>query len=506
MNKGSGLRLSVAAKISLHGNWVTRIFTIIILSICFTAFGLISVFYTGNYRDTCIKSMLNSANEYSGFSFYGSYELYDQSDYSVLGQELIDYIKDETKTEYVYAFGYNAATINCSEYCGRTGMEIVLVDGSNRSGMYADSEKAYENLGFKVLAGRYPEGVYEIAISEKQFEYFQQNGGYCDRSEGFYDDGEGYWRFDGSRVSEQRIEEINDYEDIIGKTVMCTGDVENGVLGSNASDIVGQGKFYFVKIVGVIDIHYDESIAAASLRGYDSTLGKSIFYSKEWVNTFSPGGDYLSMGMYTKKVKTYAEASYFFDVANSAKKFVDTLIAKKQAEGKALNATSDGVVVDEMSSVDSMWQYDSGFFLIFIPAGIVFGIFAIVLVIFLTSATLKNQRKQIGVLRALGLNKSGIRRVVWSGMAFVSALTLTLSIITTLLLYWLWIFPIFNVKWLGVSFVFFNIWNVLLLAALAFIVPLLASIPSILRFSKRSVAEILTDRSASKKRRERNAY
>lgn len=490
MNKNGRLKLFMAAKISLHGNWVMRFFTILILSFCFTAFGLISVFYTGNYRETYVNAVLNSAEEYTGFCFRDSYNLYEQSEYSVLGQELIDYIKKETGREYVYTLP--RAYLNTERYIANHLGGAISVDGRNNDVMYADSEAAYESLGFKVLAGRYPENAYEVAVNEKCFEYFQLND-YCDRSEGFYYDKHGDWQFDYSLEIKQKIESINDYGDLIGKTIMCEGDIEEGVLC--------EGGFYFVKIVGIIDTHFDESYEKMSAYKLWPTIDASIFVSKEWINTFSSGGDYLSFRMYTQKATTYAEAKEFIDVVDSAREFVDTLIAEKQAEAKALNATSEGVGLVETLNFNNLWQNDSGGLLLFVPIGIVFGIFSIVLVIFLTSATLNNQRRQIGVLRALGLGKGGVRRVAWSGIGFVSIISFALSILATFLLYRLWMFPVCSPTWFGVSFVFFNIWNVLLLAALAFIVPLIASVPSLVRFSKRSVAEILTDRAKTKKRR-----
>lgn len=499
-NKISALRLSMAAKLGLSGHWVLRSFTILILSVCLTALGLISTFYTGNYNEAFIDCVLNSTYEYTTFCFRESDELYETEDISPLGQEVIDFIEEETGEKFIHmiSYYYDIEDLNCF-----VGEQSGISVAPSSNGIYVEDDNIYGSFGFNVLAGRYPEDVYEIAVSEKQFEYFKEYG-YCDRSAAYYYSGRDkgnnlVWEYDESRV-EAKAETINDYDDLIGKKLMCYGDAENGVLAKSGSR---EGGFYFVEIVGVIDTHADESVKTYSVASdyYHYTPKGKIFYSKKWVEKFSSDGDYISTYMCTQKATTRAETKKYISVTDKTKKFINSIIAEKQAEAKALNATSEGFGLMESGEFDDARQDGSGLFMFFGGVGGVFGAFTIILVIYLTSTTLNGKRRQIGILRAIGAGKWDVRKIVFSGVAFNSAASFVVSVSATFLLYKLWLYDMFYRSYLGAGFVFFNIWNVLILAAFAIVIPLLASLPALFRFSKRSVAEILTDREDTKKRK-----
>ena len=90
------------------------------------------------------------------------------------------------------------------------------------------SEASYEDLNYRLLAGRYPEGVNEIAVSEEIYEHFVW-GGYVDAiAEGCYtlqeftfvfETYEAYAWDDSVIPPKEAGVKIDSYEDLLGKTL-----------------------------------------------------------------------------------------------------------------------------------------------------------------------------------------------------------------------------------------------------------------------------------------------
>ena len=488
--KENKLPIRAAVKIGLRGNWALRILTIVLLSVAFAALTMITTFYTGNYKSAYISSIENSLYYHTGFRFSKGNELFgDKSgrDINCMGQELIDFIEAETpERKYVYQLNHSIDITNLRAYSPvyDTGAEVYFND--SRRYVYAEDEAAYEQLGFEVMAGRYPQSPYEIAISSSKGDY---------RS----------IRFDGELVESEK-EEIDSPEDLIGKPIVMYGDVENGVLNQSLG---GWNTYYFGKIVGVIDTHYDEVYDYYLKKfidfGFEDVYGVSpeseeaaakVFVAKELVEVYSPGGDYLSNIMYTTKAKDRGEAKELVEVDYAVSDYIRALVEEKRAAGETVDISEKSIEnagLREHFGFDDRWQDDFEFLIILVPAALLFGVFAVVLIVHLARATLNEKQRQIGVLRALGCGQDSIRRVVWSEQLCIAGAALAVTLISTYTLFCLWWERFFTAIASGVPRVFFNGWNVLIIGALMIGMPLLATAGQLRKAGRRTIASQLSD-------------
>ena len=506
------LPIAAAVKIGLRGNWVLRILTIVLLSVAFAALTMITTFYTGNYKSAYISSIENSLYYHTGFRFSKGNELFDksQAEKGCMGQEIIDFIEAKTpERKYVYQLRLQRITYLYPYTADYDVNNLVIFNDSFRY-VYAEDEAAYEQLGFEVMAGRYPQSPYEIAISDYQYELFKEHG-YRDGSAGFYYSYSSkgdyrYSNFNGTLVESEK-EEIDSPEDLIGKPIVMYGDVENGVLNENQDRI--WDTHYFGKIVGVIDTNYDEVYAHNRQKyeefGYgDSFDGEArdglasgrIFVAKELVEVYSPGGDYLSDIMYTTKVKDRGEAKEMVEVDYAVSDYIRALVEEKRAAGETVDISETSIKnagLREQPEFDDRWQNDSQLFIILVPAAVLFGVFAVVLIVHLARATLNEKQRQIGVLRALGCGQDSIRRVVWSEQLFIAGAALAVTLISTYTLFCLWWERYFTYIRTGVPSVFFNGWNVLIIGALMIGMPLLATAGPLRKAGRRTIVSQLSD-------------
>ena len=293
--KENKLPIRAAVKIGLRGNWALRILTIILLSVAFAALTMITTFYTGNYKSAYISSIENSLYYHTGFRFSKGNELFDksQAEKGCMGQEIIDFIEAKTpERKYVYQLRLQRITYLYPYTSDYDVNNLVIFNDSFRY-VYAEDEAAYEQLGFEVMAGRYPQTPYEIAISDYQYELFKEHG-YRDASAGFYysddDRGESRFVYFNKDLVESEKEEVDSPEDLIGKPIVMYGDVENGVLSQSLG---GWNTYYFGKIVGVIDTHYDEV--------YDYYLKKFIDFGFEDVYGVSPQSEEAAAKVFVAK-------------------------------------------------------------------------------------------------------------------------------------------------------------------------------------------------------------
>ena len=512
--KENKLPIRAAVKISLRGNWVLRILTIVLLSVAFAILTMITTFYTGNYKSAYISSIENSLYYHTGFEFEAGNKLFGDKlgrDIECMGQEFIDFIEAETpERKYVYQLNRSIDIANLRAYSPvyDTGAGVFFNDSSRY--VYAEDEAAYEQLGFEVMAGRYPQSPYEIAISDYQYELFKEYG-YRDASAGFYYSysSKGDYRsirFDGELVESEK-EEIDSPEDLIGKPIVMYGDVENGVLNENQDGI--WDTHYFGKIVGVIDTHYDEVYDYYHKKfidlGFEDVYGVSaeieeaaakVFLAKELVEVYSPGGDYLSDIMYTTKAKDRGEAKALVELDYAVSDYIRALVEEKRAAGETVDISEKSIEnagLREHSEFARLWQNDSDILVILVPAALLFGVFAVVLIVHLARATLNEKQRQIGVLRALGCGQDGIRRVVWSEQLFIAGAALAVTLISTYTLFCLWWERYFTYISTGVPRAFFNGWNVLIIGALMIGMPLLATAGPLRKAGRRTIASQLSD-------------
>ena len=122
-------------------------------------------------------------------------------------------------------------------------------------------------------------------------------------------------------------------------------------------------------------------------------------------------------------------------------------------------------------------------------AGLLFGIFSVLLCWHLTSSSLNLKKRKIGVLRALGANEADVKRIVLFEALFVSICSFLLALGFTLVGFYGFLQPLSFFADFGVSVLQFNGWNVLILAVLSFGVPLLCSIVPLRKFLKKSIVD-----------------
>ena len=122
-------------------------------------------------------------------------------------------------------------------------------------------------------------------------------------------------------------------------------------------------------------------------------------------------------------------------------------------------------------------------------AGILFGIFAVLLCWHLTSSSLDLKKRKIGVLRSMGANEADVKRITLFEALFVAMCSLILALVFSLAGFYGFLQPLSFYADFGVSLLQFNGWNILILAVLSFGVPLLCSVVPLRKFLKKSIVE-----------------
>lgn len=125
-------------------------------------------------------------------------------------------------------------------------------------------------------------------------------------------------------------------------------------------------------------------------------------------------------------------------------------------------------------------------------AGLLFGIFSVLLCWHQIAAMLRLKERSIGILRSLGATERFVFRLLTGETLFLRGAIFLAALLGTVLLYDLWLAPATAVGSFGVSFLVFNGWTVLILAALSFAVPLLSTLVPLKKFLKKPVVENIT--------------
>ena len=107
----------------------------------------------------------------------------------------------------------------------------------------------------------------------------------------------------------------------------------------------------------------------------------------------------------------------------------------------------------------------------------------------LITALMSMKRKQIGVLRALGAKEGQIECIFLTGTAVLAFLIFLVSTALTVAVYYTVWMTWTYVPHLGVSLFVFNGWNVLILFALSFAVPLLSTLAPLKKFLNKSIVD-----------------
>ena len=330
-------------------------------------------------------------------------------------------------------------------------------------------ESVGETLGVEVLAGRYPQSVHEIAVSDAVFDDFRRNG-YVDNSANmiYLDRGrlpDGTLHHDpatGEIAPESpggstdllepndfglgncgERETIESYDDLLGKEIVLYGNLETGVLDESG--------IYSTMIVGILDT------SALQSEGLSGPV-----FSEEWREVFLEGHDDLCTEMIAPPVQSVREAH------------------------SVMSSLQLGVVpVTDLIDFNPQFNNERLIFTVGGGAGLLFGIFSILLCWHLTTSSLNLKKRKIGVLRALGAGEADVRRIV----LFEALIVAICSFLLSLGVFYGGLQPLTYMAQFGVSMLNFTGWNVLILAVLSFGVPILCSLVPLKRFLQKPIVD-----------------
>ena len=351
------------------------------------------------------------------------------------------------------------------------------------------SEASYKELSYRLLAGRYPEGVNEIAVSEEIYEHFVW-GGYVDAiAEGCYtlqeftfvfETYEAYAWDDSVIPPKEAGVKIDSYEDLLGKTL---GHYE--LKEENPQDAYETLPDEVV-IVGIVDM----SARPAWPRRYPQ-IGpfSSILRSEAWLYAQCEAGKLYTEAMVARNFNKSDE------VVRDAVSLTLALSEAAKPRFEGLSPYVDVRVGAYLVNSLADYMIDSNLYLLILivcGVGVVFLIFAILLNAHLMTAMTELRRRQVGVLRALGAKEGQIECIFLAGTLLLSAVIFLFSPAATIAVYYGFWQPLTMFDPIGLSPFVFNGWTVLILAGLSFAVPLLSTSVPLKKFLEKPVVKNIT--------------
>ncbi len=501
----------MSLRLSLHGRWVTKCFTVLLSAAALMLFAIASTAFTFNAFHFQVKG-------YRNYMADKEYYLFDNSSggtgYSLGSEELLltgeevaaiqdgvdlnflaacrDQIEVGTFLDKHYFRGEKYVYDKNGEIVGETEeykaylKEVERKLGHSISQVSVGSETTYGDLNYRLLAGRYPEAVNEIAVSEEIYEDFAW-GGYLDAlAEGCYtlqeftfvfETYEAYAWDDSVIPPEEAGVKIGSYEDLLGKTL---GHYE--LKKENPQD-EHETLPDEVVIVGVVDM----SDRPAWPRRYPQIEPfSSILRSEAWLQAQREAGKLYTEAMVARN---------FNDSVEVIQDAVSLTLELSEAAGPRFEGLSPYVDVNVGAYlVNSLVNYmiDTNLYLLILivcGVGVVFLIFSILLNAHLMTSMTELKRRQVGILRALGAKEGQIEYIFLAGTALLSAAIFILSLAATIAVYYgFWqSFTMFNQ--IGLSPFVFNGWTVLILFVLSFAVPLLSTLAPLKKFLNKSIVD-----------------
>ena len=363
--------------------------------------------------------------------------------------------------------------------------------------------QAYRDCGVKLVAGKFPEEMDEVAITLEQFEALQTCGyAYNIHQFVYIEDGVLHtdlpFEFDEERqrykyyyggsacyidVDEEgwflaeadsaEMQRIDTYEDAIGKEFVTMGDPETGSLGNES--------LYTLRISGIVDTEKAELGSRESHVVLHSVAWREAFWPtlKDRIRhlTQAPTDDYdlartcveLSLEMLDEHLEQYSDVEQY----------------SPEIGVYPISRFIDVTTIDQ----SIFWGEKNSLVFIGAVAGAFFGIFAVLLCWHLMTSMLAVQRIKIGILRSLGAGEKDVIKIVLLFAAILSFFTFLLAIGFTLAGYYGFLYPVDFYPQYGVSRFVLNGWNFLVLAGLSFGVPLLCSIVPLRKFLKKSIVD-----------------
>lgn len=490
------LPFKTTLRLAMQGKTVTKIMTVFLCAFSFALFALASTGFAYNKTDFLVRAYTYMVqNTYPYITFEN--EQGDEKGNYALEQERIDRIHAKLGNDFAYVYDFCTSPVMMVRY-ERFFFEEpreILPEGYSLAG----ESECFEALGYTLLAGRYPERADEVVIPENIARRLQQYG-YCDNSAnyirligGCFEDGTpyydpetklpffedvlpphdytGYYYFDGAENGER--EEIKSYADLLGKPLVLYGDPEHGGVSRNS--------IYTATIVGVAD--GNTKIKPTPAGGYYPV--NHFLFSMAWHDALFQDGDEFCTRLVAPATD---DGAYLRDCVELTLEFIREYKIANPAftvDNVAIGAHDIYVLVSTGNSISN----EGAIILIGTAAGILFGIFAVLLCWHLTSSSLNLKKRKIGVLRALGANEADVKRIVLFEALFVSICSFLLALGFTLAGFYGFLQPLSFYADFGVSLLQFNGWNILILAVLSFGVPLLCSVVPLRKFLKKSIVD-----------------
>ena len=506
------LPILTTLRLALQGKTVTKILTVFLCAFSFALFALANAGYTYSKKDYYTRALMHYSTQ-----TFGATRVYASS----LGEEGISRF-EETGMDFAYLYQENERnapwdvplryylndynhyryelTYAERQHVSEEEYECFRPHGGTKPAVLGDS--VGEALGVEVLAGRYPQSVHEIAVSEAVFDDFRRNG-YVDNSANMIylekgrlpdgtlhhdpatgeiapespggstdllepNDGDvftGYHFFGLGNCGER--ETIESYDDLLGKEIMLYGNLETGVLDESGA--------YTAKIVGILDT----SSAALEM------VKSSPVYSDAWRETFFRRRDETCSSLILPSV-SYGEARALVDVT------LELLEADVASHGPYMFGQIGVRPVSDLIDFTMQFVDELAILVIGLGAGLLFGIFSVLLCWHLTTSSLNLKKRKIGVLRALGAGEADVRRIVLFEALFVAICSFALALLLSLGVFYGFFYELFYIEQYGIAKLNFTGWNVLILAVFSFAVPLLSALVPLRRFLQKPIVENIT--------------
>ena len=510
-----------AMRLSFRGKWMVRVLTILFSAMSFMLFAIASTAFTFDVFDFQVRGYqyYMSDKDYYLFSNTTGNTGYAPGDPELLLTEeevvsiengvdlnFVTSCRNQIDVGYFFDKSYFRGekykydeNEEIEDYTDEYKAYLKEVEGRSLAYSVSDvtvgSEATYDDLNYRLLAGRYPEAVNEIAVSEEIYEMFAW-GGYVDAiAEGCYtlqeftfvfETYEAYAWDDSVIPPEEAGEKIDSYEDLLGKTLA------NYELQEENRQTEHETMPDEVVIVGIVEM---ENRPAWPRRYPQPSYFSGILRSEAWRQEQIAAD------------KLYAEALVARNFNNSEQVVRDAVsltlelseLARPRFEGLTPYVDLNVGAYTVSSLVDHI--VDSNLYILILIVcgiGVVFLIFSILLNAHLMTSLMSMKRKQIGVLRALGGSERMVRAIYLTGTAVLGLCIFLLSLVFTVAVFYgfwqeMWMIPIF-----GISPFVFNGWNVLILAVLSFAVPLLSALVPLKRFFKKSIVDNISGENPKK--------
>ena len=506
------LPFKTTLRLALQGKALTKAMTVFLCAFSFALFALASTGYLYDKKTVYAQALMHYSTE-----TFGATRVYA----TLLGEEGISrfeetgidfaylYQENERNAPWDVPFRYYLNDYNHYRYeltyeerqrVPEEEYERFRPHGGTKPAVLGES--VGEALGVEVLAGRYPQSVHEIAVSDAVFDDFRRNGYVNNSANMIYldkgrlpdgtlhhdpatgeiapespggstdlldpNDGDvftGYHFFGLGNCGER--EPIESYDDLLGKEIMLYGNLETGVLDESG--------IYSAKIVGILDT---SALRSEGLRG--------AILSEAWRERFLEGRDDLCTELLAPPVTSMRKARELVGLTQ------ELLEEYLQEHSVVSNVRLGAAPVSDLIDPSPQFNDEFSILVIGLGAGVLFGVFSVLLCWHLTTSSLSLKKRKIGVLRALGAGDADVGRIVLFEALFVALCSFALALLLSLGVFYGILQPAAYMEQYGISLLNFTGRNVLILAGLSFAVPLLSTLVPLKRFLKKPVVENIT--------------